>query len=110
MPLSKGDYINYYWTGDARHIGYTDGDGYRLYYVVSVGHKWVKMLNLANLCAARVSRTVDMRGVKHLPEYYQARLPAYIDKVRKVRCKHGLQIAKQAIRMALEINGARNNG
>ncbi len=106
MPLpSKGDYIQYYWIEDTCHRGHTDGDGWKLFYVITIGSRWITMLNLSNLCICRVSRTIDMTNIKHVAARYYAKLPSYIGRVAEMRGRFGLQVSQVAIRKALALNG-----
>ncbi len=104
MP-SKGDYIQYYWTEDTCHRGYSDGDGWKMFYVITIGSRWITMLNLSNLCICRVSRTIEMRNIRPVPHYYHTKLPQYIARVLETRERYGLQVSQVAIRKALALNG-----
>ena len=101
--LTRGDYIRYYWTANAQHQGYVDGDGQRLFFVIGVGSKWVTMLHLSNLCICRVSRSHAMANSYHLAPYYYGKLPKIIRRKLAERNRFGLKVSNVAIRKALAI-------
>ena len=104
MPvLSKGDYIQYYWTKDTCHRGEVDSDGYRLFFVVSVGPRWYTLLHTSNLARCRISRTVDLRKVRFMSGKLKLRLASNILNNLKVRQTYGYSISADTVRRALQL-------